>query len=192
MRSVSRALPVLSVLLVCAVPGAAQSTGGGSGVMDALLADVEVVEGKLLGLAEAIPAERYDWRPAEGVRSVAEVLWHVAADNYVLTAMGGTPAPEWTGIEADSYASVRAFENEPRSRAETMDVLRDSFAFMKDAMRSVGEGSLGDTVRLFSRETTVLELWVMATTHLHEHLGQSIAYARSNGVVPPWSRSGGD
>lgn len=188
MRLVSRALPILSMLLVCAVPGAAQSTGGGSSVMDALLADVEVVEVKLLGLAEAIPAERYGWRPADGVRSVAEAFWHVAADNYALTAMGGTPAPAWTGIEADNYASARAFENQPRSKVETLDVLRGSFAFMKDAMRSVDEGSLDDPVRLFSRDATVLELWVTATTHLHEHLGQAIAYARSNGVVPPWSR----
>jgi len=36
--------------------------------------------------------------------------------------------------------------------------------------------------------TTRRAMWIGATTHLHEHLGQLIAYARSNGVVPPWSR----
>jgi hypothetical protein len=40
---------------------------------------------------------------------------------------------------------------------------------------------------VFGSSMTGLDLWVLTTTHLHEHLGQLIAYARSNGVVPPWS-----
>jgi uncharacterized damage-inducible protein DinB len=157
-------------------------------VMNALLRDVASVEEKLLGLAEAIPEAKHAWRPAEGVRSTSEVLVHVAADNWFLPTAAGVAAPEETGIRAGEYPTVQAYEARSMSKSEAVQVVRDSFAHLRAAMEAADDAFLSGTLNLFGSEMTGLDLWVLTTTHLHEHLGQLIAYARSNDVAPPWSR----
>ena len=157
-------------------------------VLQALMEDIDQVEEKILGLVEAMPAEAYDWRPAEGVRSVSEVLVHMAADNYFIPALSGTPAPEATGIRGDSYQSVQAYEGRTVPREQALAELRDSFRHLDEVMGAADEARLGEPLSVFGRESTHLKLWVLTATHLHEHLGQLIAYARTNGVTPPWSR----
>ncbi len=157
-------------------------------VVEALLRDIETVEEKMIALAEAIPEAQFDWRPAEGVRSVAEVITHVAADNYFLPTAAGVAAPAATGIQSGDYASVQAYEGRTMSKAEAIAAMRDSFAHLRAAMEKTDDAFLGSTLDLFGSQMSGLYLWVLTTTHLHEHLGQSIAYARSNGVVPPWSQ----
>lgn len=169
------------------VPGAARAQSQAPVVSD-LLYDVNTVEEKLLGLAEAMPAESYAWRPGEGVRSTAEVFIHVAADNWLLPAFAGRAAPAETGIRPDSYETVRAYEGRTMSRDEILAALRASFDHVKTAMAGTSAARLDEQVDVFGNPMTVRRLWVMTTTHLHEHLGQMIAYARSNDVVPPWSR----
>lgn len=156
--------------------------------MSALLRDIAGVEEKLLSLAEAIPEDSYGWRPGDGVRSVGEVLIHVAADNWFLPAAVGVAAPEATGIKANDYPSVQAYEARSMSKAEALSAVRESFAHLRTAMEAADDAQLARTLNLFGSEMTGVDLWVVTTTHLHEHLGQLIAYARSNGVVPPWSQ----
>ncbi|HSG46891.1 MAG TPA: DinB family protein [Longimicrobiales bacterium] len=155
-------------------------------MVDHLLEQARTAREKLEGLAEAIPEEAYDWRPGEGVRSVGEVFIHVAADNYLLPAILGVEAPAETGITAD-YATVQAYEARELSKAEIVAGLRASFDHLEAAVAST-RTDLDRTATAFGTEFTTGGLWTMAVTHLHEHLGQGIAYARSNGVVPPWSR----
>ncbi len=154
----------------------------------ALLQDLAQAEQKLIGLAEAIPEEQYGWRPAEGVRSVGEVVMHVAADNYFLPTFAGHAAPAETGIKDGDYPSVQAYEGRSVSKEQALQALRDSFAHLRRSMEAADEAFLGRTLNVFGSEMTGLYLSVITTTHLHEHLGQMIAYARSNGVVPPWSQ----
>ncbi|MGD2070380.1 MAG: DinB family protein [Gemmatimonadota bacterium] len=158
-------------------------------LMANLVDDVSQVESKLVGLARAIPAEDWDWRPMDGVRSVSEVFKHVIADNYLLTIPVGVPAPAETGITSD-YQSAVAFESRDLSRDEIIETLEASFAHVKAAMEAEGDEALGEMVDLFGNQAPQQRLWVLATVHMHEHLGQMIAYARSNEVVPPWSRGG--
>lgn len=153
-----------------------------------LLKDINEVEGKLTSLAKAIPAARYGWRPGEKVRSVGEVVMHVASDNYFIPAAAGTAAPAATGIKADSYKTVTDYEMRKVSAADAIKEMEASFAFLKKAMQAAPAASLSSTQKIFGSEMTGQQLWIMTTTHLHEHLGQLIAYARSNGVVPPWSK----
>jgi hypothetical protein len=68
--------------------------------------------------------------------------------------------------------------------------LEASFAFLRKAMEAQSASSLGSEITVFGRKTTAQETWLLTITHLHEHLGQAIAYARSNNVTPPWSRGG--
>lgn len=187
------ALGALAALATSPHAVQAQSSNGNAAtsppvVTATLLRDIARLEQKLVGLAEAIPESSYDWRPGEGVRSVGEVVMHVAADNYFLPVFAGVAAPAATGIKAGDYPSVQAYEQREATKAEAIQALRDSFVHLRAAMEGTDDAFLGRTVDVFGNQMTGLDLWVLTTTHLHEHLGQSIAYARSNGVVPPWSQ----
>jgi uncharacterized damage-inducible protein DinB len=173
-----------AVTAVLPAPAAAQQPT----IVADLLRDIGEVEQKLVALAKAMPADRYGWRPGEGVRSMGEVFQHVAADNYLLAAGAGTAPPSSTGIKAEDYGTVQAYETRKLDRAAVIAELEASFAHVKKAIEATTAARLAEKVRLFGMDFTVQQLWIMETTHLHEHLGQSIAYARSNGVVPPWSR----
>ncbi len=174
-----------------ATPAAAQQPPARPGVMGDLLRDVQQVQTKLIALAKAMPADKQDWRPAEGVRSVGQVWQHVSADNYLLPAAVGVAPDPATGIKAADYATVTAYETRKISRDESLAALEQSFAHLVKAMRETPDARLDEMVKFFGQDMTVRQVWIATTTHLHEHLGQAIAYARSNGVVPPWSRSGG-
>ena len=164
------------------------ATASRPAVMSSLLRDVTQLEEKMTALAGAIPEAKYAWRPADGVRSTAEVLVHVAADNWFLPTAVGIAAPAETGITAGDYPSVQAYEARTMTKAEAMETMRASFAHLRAAMEQADEAFLTRKLNLFGSEMSGTDLWVLTTTHLHEHLGQMIAYARSNGVVPPWSR----
>jgi len=190
---------VLAAALVAtaALPAAAQQSAGAAtaaapapGLTADLLTDIDQLEKKVLGLARAIPADKYAWRPAQGVRSVGEVLMHVAADNYLLPSSMGHAADPKTGIKGDDYKAAQAFERRQLSRDSTIAELERSFAHVRKSLSGTTAARLGEQVPMFGQKFTVQQAWIMTATHLHEHLGQLIAYARSNGVTPPWSQGG--
>lgn len=180
----------IGTALMTPVAGASQGHAGHTkpAVVDALMRDIAQLEEKLMSLAEAIPEESFDWRPAEGVRSVNEVMVHIAADNWFLPTIAGVAAPAATGINSGDYASVQAYEARTMSKAEAMQATRESFAHLRTAMEAVDDADLARKMSVFGTEMTGVDLWVITATHLHEHLGQLIAYARSNNITPPWSR----
>jgi uncharacterized damage-inducible protein DinB len=160
----------------------------GSPVMTSLVRDVGGVQKKMNDLAKAFPAAKYDWRPAPGVRSVREVLLHIASENYLLPAMAGSPAPAATKIDAKDYKTAEAFEKRALGRDSVMAELDGSFAHMSGIMTKATAASLTANVNMFGTNMPAQDLWIGTTTHLHEHLGQLIAYARMNGITPPWSK----
>jgi hypothetical protein len=184
MRRLIQLATVLVALVLLVVPSAAQTR---EGVMGEILRDIGMVEKKVLGLARAMPAAGFDWRPGTGVRSTGEVLMHIAADNYFMPAAMGIPAPEETGITKE-YDTAAAFEKKQLSRDAIIAEVEKSFAYLKSSMSAMPDDKLNDALQVFGMKTTNRGMWIMATTHLHEHLGQLIAYARSNKVTPPWSK----
>jgi len=193
MRSRFRTLILAAVL--AAVPAfaaiaqqdhAAHNQVQPTGLAKDLLEDIGQVERKLLGLARAIPEEKFGWRPGEGVRSVSEVVMHVASDNYLIPAALGFAADPATGIKGEDYNTAVAFEKRTVTKAQAIAELEKSFAFVKQSLAATGAPQLTKSVKMFGQSFTMQQGWIMATTHLHEHLGQMIAYARSNGVKPPW------
>ena len=193
MRSVFR--PALFTVLVLGVPFAGASAqqdhaahhqAQPTGLARDLLTDIGMVERKMLALARAIPEERFGWRPAEGVRSVSEVIMHVAADNHFFPAALGTAADPRTGVKGDDFNTAVAFERRTVTKAQAITELEKSFAFLRQSLGVTSPDQMGREVRLFGQPFTNQAAWLMATTHLHEHLGQLIAYARSNNVKPPW------
>lgn len=149
--------------------------------------DISDVQKKHVDLANAIPESAFGWRPAAGVRSVGEVLQHVAADNYILPVYMGTPAPAATGITAD-YSTAVAFESRRGlTKAQIIADLEASFAHLHRAINVNTDANIGESINWFGQQTTRLQGMTGTVGHLHEHLGQLIAYARSNNVKPPWS-----
>lgn len=152
------------------------------GVKAEVVRQIEDAQKKLLLLAEATPAEKFGWRPAQGVRSVGEVYLHVAAANYFLPTFWGAKAPE--GLD------MRNMERDGGDKAKVVDTLKKSFDHAKQAIQAAPDAELEKNVRLFDHDATVRETLMVLATHAHEHLGQSIAYARMNNITPPWSAGG--
>ena len=147
-----------------------------SGVRAELLHDLDDMQKKILSLAMAMPAEKYAWRPVRGVRSVSEVYMHVAGGNYTLVSFVGDRP----------MLDTRSFER-VTEKSRVLDELRRSFDYLRDAIVNTSDAELDKPIRMFGNDGTERAAFMMALNHLHEHLGQSVAYARMNGVVPPWS-----
>lgn len=163
------------------VPVSAQATS--SDLQAELIAQLDDAGDKLIQLAEAIPQDKYSWRPGEGVRSVSEVLMHVAGGNYYL--------PTFAGVEAPAELS-RDMETTVTDKAEVIAALKRSLEHVRTNLRSAQGADLEKPAEMFGRGTTCRNVYITTVTHAHEHLGQLIAYARTNSVVPPWSAGGGD
>ena len=193
MQTRVHARAALAALLTVASPLALlaqqpKSSPQPSGIMKEFLGDLAQAQQKIVGLAKAMPADKYDWRPGPGVRSVGEVFLHVAADNYFIPANMGTPAPASTKISATDYKTADAFATRKLGKDAIVKELEDSFTFLKNAMSATTDAKLSQNATIFGFTTTTRGWWLGTLTDLHEHLGQSIAYARMNGVVPPWSK----
>jgi hypothetical protein len=149
------------------------------------MTDLDTLQGKFLALAEAFPADKYAWRPAPGVRSVGEAFMHVASEYYVFTPMayGATPSPV-VGRGREAFQKFEAMS----SKEEVIKHLKEGFAYQKQALGGLDAAQISGTKKLFGRDLTIVETSLAMSGDLHEHLGQLIAYARMNGVKPPWSR----
>lgn len=184
---VSRAvLAAFLPALLAPAPRAALAQAGATGLQAEMARDIAGLETKYVGLAEAMPPAAWEWRPADGVRSAGEVLCHVAGANFRIPGFFGVEAPE----EAASVDSACAAEDGAARRGAVPEALAASFAHARRAVTSVEDGRLDEGTKLFGQDTTVRAAMLLYVTHMHEHLGQLVAYARSNGVVPPWSAGG--
>ena len=175
----------LAGLLLAALPAAGKAQDltpdGAAAVKAAFLADIEVMRGKFLGLAEAFPAETYTWRPMEGVRSVSEVLMLIAGEGYAFAPMALGAETAMTFPEMQALAEIT-------DKAQVIDHLTKGFAYTQEALEGVDPATIVSARELFGQERSTPELVLFVAGDMHEHLGQLIAYARTNQIVPPWSR----
>lgn len=143
------------------------------------LDEVSYYEQRFLRLAEAIPAEKYNWRPAEGVRSIGEVYMHVVSANYGFARMLGTPIP--AGVDTKA---MMAFSGD---KPKVIQALKDSFAHFRSAILAIKDPDLDKEIKTPRGQSTIRGTFFLISGHYGEHLGQSIAYARQVGIVPPWT-----
>ena len=150
-------------------------------VKAAYLADIEVMREKFLGLAEAFPEDTYTWRPMDGVRSVSEVLMLIAAEGYGFapTALGGEAA-----LDRDESRALA----EITDKTQVIDHLTKGFEHARAQIEAIDPATLVSPRSLFGQERSTPALVLFVAGDMHEHLGQLIAYARTNQIVPPWSR----
>ena len=152
-----------------------QSQSQPAGLQAAFANDAGTLSDKFTGLARVMSG-RYDWKPAPGVRSVADVFNLIVKENGLLAGvLSGAP----------NTGAPPAPITDPE---QVQEALRASYVSLQEAITGLSDNDLLTTVKLFGRDWKKHEAVLYILEDQHEHLGQSIAYARSNGVVPPWSK----
>jgi uncharacterized damage-inducible protein DinB len=169
----------ITLVLAIAWPAAAQVP---QGVGEGWLGELDHASRQLLQLAEATPADKFAWRPAPGVRSIAEVYMHLGiANQFLLAQAGGKPT-------VDLAALGKQPEKSTTDKAAVVKFLRESFEAVRSAYQSADRQK---KTQLFKKDVTVGDIFLRILVHNHEHMGQAIAYARMNGIAPPWSAGQG-
>jgi uncharacterized damage-inducible protein DinB len=146
-----------------------------AGIQTAFGKDAGVLSDKFTGLAHVM-AGKYDWKPGQGVRTVGDVFNLIVMENGMLAgALSGIPN---TGAEPAPITDP----------GKLQEALKASYANLQNAITGVSDKDLQARVKLFGEDMTKQDALMLILEDQHEHLGQSIAYARTNGVVPPWSK----
>ncbi len=180
-----RSLQVLAlslVLMATATLGLAQEV---KGFRADLIGQLEYVQKQVLDLENAIPDAKMTWRPNKEVRSISEVYSHIAFGNYLFAQFAGIKLP--AGVAASSPGDETKWEKMSTDKKVIREQLVKSFDFTKNAVKEMSDASLENMVDFFGSKMTVRGLLMVMLSHSHEHLGQSVAYARMVGVVPPWT-----
>jgi uncharacterized damage-inducible protein DinB len=178
----SLALGLVGAAAHAAAPPAAPAKGAFQRDLLGVYGDAEK---KVLDLEEAVPQNKFDWRPAPGVRSIAEAYLHIAFGNYaVIKFATGKEPPAEVGWEMNPAK----WDKKTKDKAEIKKILEASFAHVHNAIGAVSDADLDKTVNFFGHDMSVRAVLIALSGHLNEHLGQSVAYARANKITPPWSK----
>src|SRR5215468_808589 len=165
-------LCALAVALMVPLPHAQAQPAG---LQAAFAKDAGTLSDKFTALARVMSG-KYDWKPAQGVRSVGDVFNLIVKENGLLAGvLSGTPN---TGAKPTPITDPEKLQ----------EALKASYIDLQKAITGLSDNDLQAPVKLFGRDMTKQDALMLIIEDQHEHLGQSIAYARSNGVVPPWSR----
>ena len=178
MNRINTYLTLACLLFFALLPAIAQDKTKASGFRGECLKQMQDAQDKILELAGAIPQEKFTSRPGEGVRSVSEVLMHIAGSNYLFPRIAGIKEPE--GYD-------RTMEKTVTDKAKIIEVLKQSFDHQRNAILNTPDADIDKQTKMFGNETTIRNVFFTMATHAHEHLGQSIAYTRMLGIVPPWT-----
>jgi len=177
------ALGASTIAVHAATPPAAPAKGAFQSDLLGVIGDAQK---KILALEEAVPQNKFDWRPAPGVRSVAEAYLHIAFGNYGLTRVAtGKEPPADAGWEMNPPK----WDKKTTDKAEIKKILEKSFAHVHDVVKAMPDADLDKKVNFFGTEMTARAVLIALAGHVNEHLGQEVAYARSNKITPPWSKS---
>lgn len=182
MRQILSASSVLCALAAFGLNAAdlsAQSTP--PNFLDEFTGQFEASARKFVALAEAMPAEKYGWQPGDDVMSVVHVYMHIARYNYMYLDQN-------LGYAPGEGAAYNNWETGVTRKDEAVAILSESMDHVRSYVADLTADDLEQTTRLYGRDVANWAVLLQLVTHMNEHLGQSIAYARMNGVVPPWSR----
>ena len=192
-----RPLGLLAPVLLCGVLAAATSPSPAaetkkklpvrSDFTSDLVANLTRAGGQLASLAEATPPDKFAWRPTDDVRRMSEVYMHVATANTLLPVLLGAVPPKGVTIPEKPFDLGRTWEAEVTSKEAVIARLKESFEYAAAAIRAMPAKSLDDEADVFGFPASKRAYLLILMSHAHEHLGQAVAYARTVGVVPPWS-----
>jgi uncharacterized damage-inducible protein DinB len=174
------AIGVLAFTLLTLAPTAAAQVPAGLG--EGWKGEFEHAASQLTQLAETIPADKFGWRPAPGVRSIAELCMHVAIGNYfLLREAGAKPTVDLSKLGKEPEKGIT-------DKDGVIKFMKESFEAVRTAAPAVDRTA---PRKFFGKDVTSNDVLLRLLVHNHEHMGQLIAYARMNGVVPPWTAARG-
>jgi len=138
------------------------------------------VSRQLIALAEATPPEKFAWRPGPDVRSMSEVYMHIAIANFYLLSVTGPKMPaELSSLEKEKTIT---------DKVQVIDWLKRSLDAVKTAHATAKPADLRRKVKIQGVDADVDGMYLRIIVHANEHMGQLVAYARMNGIAPPWSQ----
>jgi len=186
LRKIVTTLSLASLVCLLATPARAQdviSKDGAAAVKASFINDLETLRGKFVGLAEAFPQDKYTWRPMDGVRSVSEVLMLAAMEGYTFipSSFGAKNADLGSREEMGKLRTIT-------DKAQIIEHINKGFAHAKKELEALDASTLTGKRKVMGRDLAVTDIALAIDGDLHEHLGQMIAYARMNHIVPPWSK----
>lgn len=162
-----------------AVAAGADHTSPGYDLKAQSLVDLQLVERKFVDLANALPADKFTWRPSPDSRSFAEVFLHVAGERYqILALMGASPPATFDG---------KGFEKSTIDKARIVDELNRTWEFTQTTIGGMRNADFRKLLPKLGPEANAGDVVYILVADAHEHLGQLVAYARENGIVPPWT-----
>jgi peptidylprolyl isomerase len=144
------------------------------------------LEAHIMALAKAVPEEKYGWKPAAGVRSFQQVFLHIAYGNQLLLNIAQN-SPTGDALQKQIEEQSKN-EQATVTKDQVLEILARSFIAVHRALDRARAQTLTRSVDFFGTPTTTNGVLIDLETHMAEHLGQAIAYARMNGIVPPWSQ----
>ena len=180
--AIAAAAPLAAQGSMATMPGMTQQPT--TGYRAEVIKQMATVSDHMVQLANAIPQEKFTWRPGPGVRSVAEVFLHITQAQYLF----GAPI----GVKPPAGMDMKTFETSTTDKTQIIAAMKAAFAAMSAAIAAMPDANLENPVKLFGMTMTTRGLLLMETDHNAEHYGQMIAYSRVNGVVPPWSMQAGN
>src|SRR5580693_7365501 len=160
-------------------PASADHTAPSYDMKGQALLDLESVQKKFVDLANALPADKFTWRPSPDSRSFAEVFLHVAGERYGILALMDVPPP--AGFDG------KTFEKSTTDRARIVEELNKSWDFAQKAINGMTNADFAKLLPKLGPQANAGDVVYILVADAHEHLGQSVAYARENGIVPPWT-----
>ena len=180
MRKSEIARAVATVIMVLAAASAASAQATPEGFRGEFLHQFDNSMAKVVALAEAVPAEKYSRPATPSAMPLAKIFAHIAYYNYEYPARAMGIAPP-AGIDRDTLEQVA-------EKSQIVALLRGSAEHVRQAVRRMPEAQLGQATTLYNRRVPQWAVLLQLIAHMDDHMGQSIAYARVSGVVPPWSR----
>ena len=175
-----RKLLAALALVMLVVPSFAVAEDGPKGVRGEIMASMMDAGGKIQELATAIPDGKYTWKPNKDVRSTGQVFLHVVQANYMLPSLMGVKSP----IGMDELMKLDTQTMEP---AKIRQMLKESYVWAQKAVTDTPDAELETEMDFFGQKMSKRAGLLVLASHSHEHLGQLIAYARSNSITPPWT-----
>jgi uncharacterized damage-inducible protein DinB len=160
-------------------PSTADHTSPSYDMKGQALLDLAAVQKKFVDLANALPPGKMTWRPSAGSRSFAEVFLHVSAERYgILSPMGATPPAGFNG---------KTFEKSTTDKTKIVEDLNRSWDFAQKTIEGMTNADFAKLLPKLGPQANAGDVVYILVADAHEHLGQSVAYARENGIVPPWT-----
>lgn len=185
-----------STLFAQGQPATKAPTAGNAAARQEILNIYNSAANKALALAKVIPQDKMSWRPMEGVRSFGEVFVHIAGSTLLFCSHAGMKMPEGPLHDLATVYMKRGFELPEifaseaaiKDKAQITVVMEQAIAAARDHISNLPEADLDKQVDFFGRSLTLRSVLIAMDEHTGEHVGQAIAYARVNHIVPPWSQ----